>query len=167
MGIFFMARKKVVKKEPRLVEGQHAVSDTISYTVYYTNDVRQESALFRKNRKKLITKLKTPCWICGTHEDLEAHHYHAELANTAGIDWDVMRKLHPTFDWSTFKKPVHFMDSEYNLMILCEKHHRGKNHGIHELPYPIWIMQKNKRADFIFSEDEIPEDYPILFETKT
>jgi hypothetical protein len=41
------------------------------------------------------------------------------------------------------------------MMVLCEKHHRGKDHGIHVLPYPIWIMQREQRADFTFAPDEV------------
>jgi hypothetical protein len=40
------------------------------------------------------------------------------------------------------------------MRILCEKHHRGINHGIHMIPLPVWEMQRIKRDDFIFSEDE-------------
>ena len=66
------------------------------------------------------------------------------------------RALHPNFPWSTFTKPEDFIDSEYNMMVLCKKHHTGKDHGIHMLPYPIWVMQRNQRSDFQFSPDEAP-----------
>jgi hypothetical protein len=95
-----------------------------------------------------LKEKQTPCFICGTLNDLEAHHCHIEWAMTNAVDWDKMRELHPNFDWSTFEKQEDFVDSEYNTMMLCEKHHRRKNHGIHNLPYPIWIMQKYKRDDF-------------------
>lgn len=77
------------------------------------------------------------------------HHFHVEWAMTEGVDWDMMRKLHPGFDWASFKEPVDFVDSPYNMMVLCEKHHRDEAHGIHSLPYPVWIMQKYKKQDYI------------------
>ena len=93
--------------------------------------------------------------VCGTHDKREVHHFHAEWADSEGIDFEVrMRELHPAFDWSTFKEPSDFIDSEYNMMVLCEKHHRAKDHGIHWVPYPIFIMQAIQKKDFIFSPDE-------------
>jgi len=29
-----------------------------------------------------------------------------------------------------------------NLMVLCDRHHRHREVGIHELTYPIWVAQK-------------------------
>jgi len=34
------------------------------------------------------------------------------------------------------------------MKVLCMVHHRGKNHGIHRVPYPIWQVQKYIRDDF-------------------
>jgi choline kinase len=64
------------------------------------------------------------------------------------VDWEKMKLLHPEFHWETFKKPEDFIDSPYNSMVLCEKHHRGQNTGIHEMPYSLWIMQRYVRKDF-------------------
>lgn len=138
------------------VANEHFQHEQIDIAVYYPDHPpRTESALFRKTKHHLIAALDTPCWVCGTKEDREVHHFHAEWADSAGIDWDRMRELHPAFDWSTFTDPADFIDSEYNMMVLCSKHHRAKNHGIHWVPYPIWVMARNKRDDFILTPDEI------------
>jgi hypothetical protein len=134
---------------------EHEQSETLHFSVFYPDHPpRTESALFRKTKHHLVAVLDTPCWVCGTKDKREVHHWHAEWADSDGIDWDKMRVLHPGFDWSTFKDPSDFIDSEYNMRILCEKHHRGPGHGIHMIPLPIWEMQRIKRDDFIFSEDE-------------
>lgn len=137
-------------------KGEHEVHETISIDVFYPDHPpRKESALFKRTKNHLVAVMDTPCWICGAMKSREVHHFHAEWADADGIDWDKMRVLHPNFPWSMFKESTDFIDSEYNMMVLCEKHHRGKNHGIHVLPYPIWIMQRDQRADFIFSLDEV------------
>jgi hypothetical protein len=91
---------------------------------------------------------KATCYICDASKDLEIHHYHVEWAMQNAVDWEKMKLLHPEFHWETFKKPEDFIDSPYNSMVLCEKHHRGTNTGIHAMPYPLWIMQRYVREDF-------------------
>ncbi|HDR9065464.1 TPA: hypothetical protein ACU967_002221 [Burkholderia contaminans] len=136
---------------------EHEQRETIVIDRFYPDHPpRTESALFRRTKHHLVHVLDTPCYVCGTKEGREVHHFHAEWADANGIDWKKMRRLHPAFDWSSYREPSDFIDSEYNMMVLCEKHHRGKDHGIHLLPFPLWQMQVNKRADFVFSPDEAP-----------
>ena len=62
------------------------------------------------------------------------------------------------FDWHSFdpSKPETFVDSMANMLVLHEKFHRGNNHGIHELSFPIWIFQAFPRLDgFVFTKDEL------------
>lgn len=133
---------------------EHEFKQTLSIDIYYPDHPpRKESSLFRQTKKHLVKTLDTPCWVCGTKESREVHHFHAEWADSTAIDWEKMKLLHPTFDWTTFNSPTDFIDSEYNMMVLCKHHHVHKNHGIHMLPYPIWVMQRNQLSDFIFSKD--------------
>jgi hypothetical protein len=137
----------------KTLPGEHLVTETIRYQVYYPNHAeRAPSARFNKTKRNLIHIKDTPCWICGSKERREVHHYHVEWAYADGVDWDKMKSLHPTFDWTQFRVPEDFVDHEYNMMVLCEEHHRGPGTGIHQLPYPVWVMQKHKRLDFILSE---------------
>lgn len=134
---------------------EHEVKETVTIDIFYPDHPpRTESKLFAKTKKHLIKELDTPCYVCGSKELREVHHFHVEYADAEGVDWGKMRKLHPDFDWSKFSKAEDFIDSEYNMMILCKKHHTGKDHGIHFLPYPIWVMQAIKLKDFVFSPDE-------------
>lgn len=134
---------------------EHEQRETLEVDIFYPDhEPRTESPLFRRTKHDLIVVRNTPCWVCGTFDNREVHHFHAEWADADGIDWDRMRTLHPQFDWSTFKEATDFIDAEYNMMVLCKRHHTGKDHGIHMLPYPVWIMQRNKRADFVFAPDD-------------
>lgn len=128
---------------------EHELKETLTVDVWYPDHPpRKETDLFRKSRHHVIDVQDTPCWVCGSKEERELHHFHVEWAFSDAADWDHMRELHPDFDWSTFKEPKDFVDSEYNMLVLCAKHHRLKDHGIHNLPYPIWVAQKFVKADF-------------------
>jgi len=128
---------------------EHEFNETISIDVYYPDhQQRTESDLFARTKHKLINVQNVPCFICGTYDLREVHHYHIEWAFANAVDWNKMKSIHPLFDWSTYKTPEDFVDSEYNMMILCQNHHRHKDTGIHMLPYPIWIVQKTLLANF-------------------
>lgn len=135
---------------------EHEFHQTLDVDVYYPDHApRTESSLFKRTKKHLVKELDTPCWICGTKENREVHHFHIEWAYADAVDWDKVRELHPDFDWSKFKEAKDFIDSEYNMMVLCEKHHRQDDHGIHMLPYSIWVIQKITKEDFIFTDKQI------------
>lgn len=140
-------------------KNEHEQKLTVSVDVFVPDHPdRTETPIFAKARRQLISgNPNACCYICGGKENLELHHDIVEWCDADGIDWDKMRSLYPDFGWSNFD-PMHletFIDSAFNArLVLCKKHHTGKDHGIHYLPYPIWLMQKHKRADFIFSPDE-------------
>jgi hypothetical protein len=135
---------------------EHEEKMQIQIDIFYPDHPpRTESALFRQTKHHLVKVLDTSCWVCGSKDSREVHHFHAEWADSDGIDWYKMKVLHPNFDWSTFTEASDFIDSEYNMVVLCAKHHRHKDHGIHLLPYPIWIMQRNQQVGFVFSPDEV------------
>jgi hypothetical protein len=147
------------------VAGEHELRQTLTIDVYAPDHPdRSTSPIFRHTRKKLIEDNPAACcWICDKTEaqlgePLELHHELVEWCDSLAVSWAVVQLLAPAFDWSTFD-PAHpemFIDSEQNArLVLCKKHHTGKDHGIHMLPYSLWILQKTKRQDFIFSPDEI------------
>jgi hypothetical protein len=142
------------------VAGEHEQRLTLTVDIFVPDHPdRSESPVFRRARKLLIEdNPAAKCWIDNSQCDggLELHHFFIEWCDADGVDWDRVRALYPDFDWSTFKEPADFVDSAYNArLVLCKKHHTGKDHGIHLLPYPVWLMQAHKRADFVFSPDEI------------
>ncbi|MFM0554797.1 hypothetical protein P0D69_28075 [Paraburkholderia sediminicola] len=143
------------QEQDQHIAGEHEVKETDAVDRYYPDHPpRTESSLFRHTKHQLVAVLDTPCKVCGSKDKREVHHFHAEWADANGIDWDKMRKLHPDFHWETFVSAEDFIDSPYNMMVLCEKHHRAPNHGIHHMPYPDWVMQMNKLESFSFSPDE-------------
>ncbi len=66
-----------------------------------------------------------------------------------------------SFDWENFdpkseKDTYDFIDNMMvNGLMLCKKHHTGKDEGIHDLPFPIYIFQKFARPGYKFSRDEV------------
>jgi hypothetical protein len=58
----------------------------------------------------------------------------------------------------TMKTPVDpylFVDDmTVNGMLLGRDYHTGKNEGIHDMPYPLWIARKYGREGYVFSSVE-------------
>ncbi|OYV37534.1 MAG: hypothetical protein B7Z80_12615 [Rhodospirillales bacterium 20-64-7] len=93
------------------------------------------------------------CLVCKTKEKVEIHHQFIEWADTNGTDWDLVKAEHPDFDWANFKEPAYFIDSIYNTVPLCEKHHRAPApFGVHFTPGPIWNIQRYKKKDFVYTD---------------
>ena len=107
------------------------------------------------------------CWVCGTTEQLEAHHDPVERALTELVDWERFAKdatagfYGPnarTFDWDHFDQadPYTFVDNMlHNGLLLCKEHHIEKDTGIHMLPYPVWIAQRTAKSGYKFSDAEV------------
>jgi hypothetical protein len=45
-------------------------------------------------------------------------------------------------------------DMTVNGLLLGRDYHTGKNEGIHDLPYPVWIARKYGREGYVFSSVE-------------
>jgi hypothetical protein len=140
---------------------EHEQKLTLSVDIFIPNHPdRANTPIFDATRKKLIANNPSACcWVCGCKDDLELHHELVEWCDSDGVDWEKVKLDAPDFDWASFDSahPETFIDSEHNAkLVLCKKHHTGKDHGIHMLPYPTWLMQRHKRADFVFTPDEVP-----------
>ena len=139
-------------------KGEHEQRETLTVDVFYPDHPpRTESQQFRRTKHQLIVLEDRPCWACGTREKREVHHMIVEWADADAVDWSEgsrIRQEHPDFDWASFREPADFVDSPYNMRVLCEKHHRARDHGIHMLPFPNWQIQAYKRADFIDTPDD-------------
>ena len=46
-----------------------------------------------------------------------------------------------------------------NGLLLCKKHHTGKDEGIHDLPHPLWIWQKYAPEGCKMSDVEVIHDF--------
>lgn len=69
-----------------------------------------------------------------------------KLAELRGFDWHALDSA----------KPETFVDSLQNMLVLHSKFHRHKNHGIHELSFPILIFLAFPRTPgFVLSAGEL------------
>lgn len=151
--------------------GIHQVSKTMKETYNVPGHTpRIDSSLYIKNHNDIIVIQDSPCFICGVKNStlndsqknilgaiqIETHHYLSEWSIANAVDWSVMRQLHPDFsDWNKIDPNdestyFNFIDSAYNLMPLCDIHHRGVDHGIHAIEYSVWIAQKFVKSNFPF-----------------
>ena len=141
----------------------HEEKNTFQVDVFLPgHDPRTTTALFTSSKKKLLSKI-TQCFICGDNAEqaglpLEAHHYPIERCFANAMDWELVKKDFPNFAWESFnvEDPYTFVDDmEVNGVLLCKKHHTGKDEGVHCLPHPIWIAQKYCKAGYKFSDVEV------------
>jgi len=134
---------------------EHLRKLTLHIRRYYPNhEDRTETAEYRATRRYLIDEQKYPCWVCGTRLHLECHHFYVEWADANAVDWDSFRKRHPQLaPWDSFDHPAQFVDHRSNMRILCAKHHRHVNHGIHCMDYPSWELQAWDKAAFVFAPE--------------
>lgn len=136
------------------------------------HEERTTTPLFLHSKKALIAREGGRCFTCGrTAEEsghpLEAHHHPVERSMSNMIDWDLFRSecqagmwgTHAeAFDWSKFDPadPYSFVDDmNVNGLLLCKAHHTGKDEGIHDMPYPLWIAQKYGKEGYQFSPTEV------------
>lgn len=101
--------------------------------------------MYLRTHHHLVDKLNSPCAICGVckstlhnpkenpfeAKDIETHHYPIERSLLNACD---IKKLHAIFpqikDHASLES---FIDSEENMMVLCDIHHRHPHYGIHHL----------------------------------
>lgn len=136
------------------------------------HEARITTSLFMHTRKLLIAREGGHCFICGRTDEtsghpLEAHHHPVERSLANMIDWDLFRaeceagfwgEAAQRFDWSTFDpaNPYTFVDDmTVNGLLLCKAHHTGKDEGIHDMPYPLWIAQRLGKEGYQFSAVEV------------
>lgn len=175
------------------------MSQTDRVTTFYPpHPARVATNVYIKSHHQLCVIENRPCWACGiTHADcvrlaaelkgvaMETHHFWTEDAFTGeggglgGIYWARVMADHADFDWkgsgfdvsdpTTYK---FFVDSTYNLQVLCSACHRaakpvlhwlaGKpdpnrgnlvwppnagSMGIHHANYPVYRDQRHARPD--------------------
>lgn len=138
--------------------------------------------LFNRSRKALIEREGGKCWMSGLTADelgpLEAHHYPIERCFAEGIDWVRFSNdckfghwgpYAAAFDWNKFfdgaprgddgklvpVDPYLFVDDmTVNGRLLGKRYHTGKDEGVHDLPEPIWLVQRYMREGYQFSKTE-------------
>jgi hypothetical protein len=124
----------------KIVEEHNEIRHLVELNHYEAHEERKESSEFRRVKKEIVSK-NPKCFIDNGYceGDIEIHHSIIEFSAHKGVDWDRVKADFPNFD---------HIDDKDQMMPLCRKHHRDKYTGIHQVTYPIWILQKymNKEA---------------------
>jgi hypothetical protein len=183
------------------VTDAHVMTQTDQISTWYPpHPPRVSTDVYAKSHTLLTVTQDAPCWACGIrHSDIvakttpniapglamETHHFWCEDAFTGeggglgGIYWPRIMADHPTFDWvgsgfaladpATWKV---FVDSTFNLQVLCSACHRAAKPvrhwlagvpditrgglvwpedaasiGIHHATYPEYRDQRHSRPD--------------------
>lgn len=161
--------KAFFRKAISKVAGTHVQKETFVVDVNLPDhEERTTTSKFLHSKKELIEKVGGRCWICGCNAEesgfpLEAHHYPIERSLTNGVDWNLVRKDFPDFDWKTFDEkgdPYFFVDDMMaNGLLLCKQHHVGINAGIHHMPHPLWVIQRYLKEGYIYTSTETIHHY--------
>lgn len=145
---------------------------------------RTESDLYKATHHDLVNVKDTPCFICGVTnstlndpaknpfqaKDLETHHFKIEWSLANAMDWHKMKLAYPDFaDWDKINPDDEstyfwFVDSEYNMLVLCDVHHRGNFHGIHAVEHAVWLAQKFVKDGYTFIDDSAKHKAKTQFE---
>ena len=128
---------------------EHEFKESFELDCWYPDHAKRvESPLFERTKHHLIDVQNVPCWLCGSLEHREVHHFILEWAYADAVDFEKVKADYPTFDWASFKEPTDFIDSAFNMRVLCEVCHRGKGRGIHCLPFPVWVVKRYLKDGF-------------------
>jgi hypothetical protein len=135
---------------------KHAETRTLVETIVVPAHIdRVESDDFRQSKETLRKDKHYECFVCGSKDNLEVHHFGAPWAMADDVDFNKLKDLLSLFDIygyskSLRKKPITTIDDVRNMLVLCKEHHNdgktdGVANGIHNISFPAWIMQKVKK----------------------
>lgn len=139
---------------------QHTITRHLTEVVITPEHVqRTESEEFRRNKQRLIEDGHHRCFICGTTEHIQIHHFGCEWSLWPDCDPDKLKAFCEMFDPFGYgrllrHKPITSPDDLRNLLPLCEAHHVAKGTGVHELTMPIWLIQGLAKA----GADPVPQE---------
>lgn len=137
---------------------------TLVEDVFYpAHEPRKASAEYARTHHRLVVEMDEPCWICGVRHStggkMETHHAELEWAAEKAFEGDTDMLAAITRDHAEIladpAKLREWLDSEGNMLVLCDKHHRGSRTGIHMVTYPAWKLQRYQHAGgFQFIREE-------------
>lgn len=138
----------------------HTVSRHLCESVAYPDhDPRKASAEYVRVHHHLVDVLDEPCWICGVRKStlgdarqnpmgakqIETHHYRLEWALARAVDPAKVLADFPAMGKADEPHLRDWLDSEGNMLVLCDVHHRHGLYGIHLVTYPAWVGQRDLR----------------------
>lgn len=149
----------------------HQVSRRLFESVYYpAHPPRKASAKYHRTHKHLINVLDEPCWICGVRKStlsdpaqnprganaMETHHDNVEWALANAMDATKLLADFPEMGAADDPHLREWLDSEGNMMVLCNVCHRDGQRGIHMITYPVWKAQRWERYDLMSPPPALP-----------
>lgn len=135
----------------------HAQSRQLTETVFYPDhDPRKASAEYKRTHEHLVDELDEPCWVCGVRKStlgdpaqnphgatqLETHHVQVEWALANAVDPAKILADFPAMGAADDEHLRAWLDSEGNMLVLCDVHHRHGLYGVHMVTYPAWVVQR-------------------------
>jgi hypothetical protein len=126
------------------------------------HDPRAESPEYAKVHHHLIYELDEGCWLCGVRHStlndpaqnprrarqMETHHGWVEWSMANAMDPAKVIRDFPPMGSADDAHLRSWLDSEGNMLVLCDVCHRSRLRGIHSITYPIWVVYRWLRADF-------------------
>lgn len=147
----------------------HTVNITNKYTINYPDhEKRKNTNIYNRTHTELCIQKKLKCFICNKTSkeigtSLETHHFYIEKAAVNAIDWYKFEAFAKNcyniqtgecignFNWDEVRKnPDIFVDSKYNMVVLCKNHHTSGRYGIHHVAFPDWIQQKFVVKNYVY-----------------
>jgi hypothetical protein len=150
------------------VAAHKTVRSLLEVVNYPEHDERTESKMFKETKKRLKKDGHYQCYVCGSAEKLQVHHYGGEWALENDVDYDLLKVFLEEWDVYGYGKllknnPITSVDDVRNAMVLCQEHHTGGSsdgaaNGIHNITFPAWISQKISKK----GSEPVPMEDPEL-----
>ena len=135
------------------------------------HDERVTTPLFTRTRSLALAACEDRSFACNRTGaeagPIELHHMWIERCLANAVDWADFRTFirslkvyvdraaqyaddHPTLD-----NIMDFVDDmTANGLPLCKEHHTGKDSGIHDLPFPLWLLWSTGKEGWQFNSTE-------------
>ena len=135
----------------------HQQSRQVTETIFHPeHEHRTASAEYRKTHHHLIDVLDEGCWVCGVRKStlgdpasnphgatqLETHHWYVEWALANAVDPAKILADFPAMGAADDPHLRAWLDSEGQMLVLCDVHHRHGLYGVHSTTYPAWVVQR-------------------------
>lgn len=126
---------------------------------------RKTTTEFEQSVRKLRADGHIECWLCGSKEHLQVHHFIGEDCESSIIDYSKAATKALSLDPYGYNHEIGHplfgsVDCYLNMMVLCQPHHTGVNAtagnptGIHNTPFVEWILQGICKKD----ENPVPQE---------
>ena len=127
-----------------------------SYELIPPHAPRENTPEYEAAHRHLVYGLDTPCLKCGVRrstlgdadqnpfgaKDIETHHKHIMRSLADACDPAKVAKSFPDAGIVDQASLLRWIDSEANLIVLCDVHHRSTHYGIHHVPTEVFFAEQ-------------------------